>query len=156
VVILTGEALRRDNAQAIAGLLAEQGGDFVTATAGHHMEAMLAGYGSGAARISSDQGKRILNIDIGGGTTKLALVENGRVTATAAITSAAGCRWSTTRQDRPARSRRTASCAQAGFHWHKGDGTEPAALDKVAEYMADALIAAIRMRPLPPRCWRST
>src|SRR3954464_4500425 len=32
VVILTGEALRRDNAQAIAELLAEQGGDFVTAT----------------------------------------------------------------------------------------------------------------------------
>jgi ethanolamine utilization protein EutA len=45
VVILTGEALRRENAQAIAGLLAEQGGDFVCATAGHHMEAMLAGYG---------------------------------------------------------------------------------------------------------------
>src|SRR5262245_6982047 len=85
VVILTGEALRRENAQAIAGLLAEQGGDFVTATAGHHMEAMLAGYGSGAARVSSDQKKRILNIDIGGGTTKLALVENGRVTATAAV-----------------------------------------------------------------------
>jgi ethanolamine utilization protein EutA len=75
VVILTGEALRRDNAQAIGTLLAEQGGDFVTATAGHHMEAMLAGYGSGAARASSDQGKRILNIDIGGGTTKLALVD---------------------------------------------------------------------------------
>jgi ethanolamine utilization protein EutA len=85
VVILTGEALRRENAQAIAGLIAEQGGDFVCATAGHHMEAMLAGYGSGAARVSSDQGKRILNIDIGGGTTKLALVENGRVIATAAI-----------------------------------------------------------------------
>src|SRR4029078_6136923 len=40
--------------------------------------------------------------------------------------------------------------AQAGFHWHKGDGTDLAALDKVAEYMADALIAAIRMRRLPP------
>ena len=37
VVILTGEALRRENAEAIAGLLAEQRGDFVTATAGHHM-----------------------------------------------------------------------------------------------------------------------
>ena len=85
MVILTGEALRRDNAQAIAGMLAEQGGDFVCATAGHHMEAMLAAYGSGAARVSSDQSKRILNIDIGGGTTKLALIENGRVIATAAI-----------------------------------------------------------------------
>src|SRR6478672_11812158 len=151
VVILTGEALRRDNAQAIAGLLAEQGGDFVTATAGHHMEAMLAGYGSGAARISSDQGKRILNIDIGGGTTKLALVENGRVTATAAIhiggrLQVVDASGKIIRLD-PAGQHHA---AQAGFHWHKGDGTEPAALDKVAEYMADALIAAIRMRPLPP------
>src|SRR5690349_16922497 len=73
VVILTGEALRRQNAQAIAGIIAEKGGDFVTASAGHHMEAMLAAYGSGAARVSSDQSKRILNVDIGGGTTKLAV-----------------------------------------------------------------------------------
>src|SRR6266849_5634231 len=138
VVILTGEALRRDNAQAIAGLLAEQGGDFVTATAGHHMEAMLAGYGSGAARISSDQGKRILNIDIGGGTTKLALVENGRVTATAAIhiggrLQVVDDNGRIVRLD-PAGQHHA---AQAGFHWHKGDGTEPAALDKVADTMAD-------------------
>ena len=55
VVILTGEALRRDNAQGIAEILSEQGGEFVTATAGHHMEAMLAAYGSGAARVSSDE-----------------------------------------------------------------------------------------------------
>src|SRR5919112_2844266 len=85
VVILTGEALRRENSQAIAGVLAEQGGEFVTATAGHHMEAMLAAYGSGAARVSNDESQRILNIDIGGGTTKLGLVENGKVTATAAF-----------------------------------------------------------------------
>src|SRR3984885_1350402 len=85
VVILTGEALRRENAQAIAKILSEQGGEFVTATAGHHMESMLAAYGSGAARVSSDEAKRILNIDIGGGTTKLGLVENGKVMATAAV-----------------------------------------------------------------------
>src|SRR6202167_4135570 len=48
VVILTGEALRRDNAQGIAAVLAEQGGEFVTATAGHHMESLLAAYGSRA------------------------------------------------------------------------------------------------------------
>lgn len=69
VVILTGEALRRDNAQAIADIVSAKGGDFVTATAGNHMEAMLAAYGSGAAKMSHDQQGRILNIDIGGGTT---------------------------------------------------------------------------------------
>ena len=151
VVILTGEALRRDNAQAIAGLLAEQGGDFVCATAGHHMEAMLAAYGSGAARVSSDRGKRILNIDIGGGTTKLALVENGRVTATAAIhiggrlqvVDQAG---QIVRLD-PAGQHHA---EQAGFRWAKGDTASADAMDRVAIYMADALLAAIRMRPLPP------
>ena len=54
-VILTGEALRRENGQAIAAVLAEQGGEFVCAAAGHHMESMLAVYGSGAARLSLDR-----------------------------------------------------------------------------------------------------
>ena len=54
-MILTGEALRRENAEAIAGVLAEQGGEFVCATAGHNMEAMLAAYGSGAAKASYDE-----------------------------------------------------------------------------------------------------
>src|SRR3954463_11438328 len=133
VVILTGEALRRDNAQAIAGFLAEQGGDFVCATAGHHMEAMLAAYGSGAARVSSDQHKRILNIDIGGGTTKIALVENGRVTATAAIH--VGGRLQVV--DEGGRIVRLDPAgqhhaAQAGFRWSKGDKADQAELDKVA------------------------
>src|SRR5882757_1101506 len=52
-VILTGEALRRENAKAIAGIIAEKGGEFVCAAAGHHMEAMLAAYGSGAATLAS-------------------------------------------------------------------------------------------------------
>ena len=85
VVILTGEALRRENAQAIAQVVAETGGEFVTATAGNHMEAMLAAYGSGAAKISRDRQARLLNIDIGGGTTKLALVDRGQVIWTAAL-----------------------------------------------------------------------
>jgi ethanolamine utilization protein EutA len=50
VVILTGEALRRRNAERIAAVVAERAGDLVCASAGHHMEAMLAAYGSGVAR----------------------------------------------------------------------------------------------------------
>jgi ethanolamine utilization protein EutA len=150
VVILTGEALRRDNAQAIAALLAEQGGDFVCAAAGHHMEAMLAGYGSGAARVSSDEKKRVLNIDIGGGTTKLALIDNGRVIATAAI-HIGGRLQVVDNEGRIIRLDPAGKhhAAQAGYRWDKGDRAEPAALDKVAESMAEALIAAIKMRPLP-------
>jgi ethanolamine utilization protein EutA len=151
VVILTGEALRRENAQAITTLLADQSGDLVTATAGHHMEAMLAAYGSGAARVSSDQKKRILNIDIGGGTTKLALVENGRVAATAAVhiggrLQVVDAHGKILRLD-PAGKHHA---AQAGFSWNKGDTADSSALDKTAEAMAETLIAAITVRPLPP------
>ncbi|MEA2996517.1 MAG: ethanolamine utilization protein EutA [Alphaproteobacteria bacterium] len=150
VVILTGEALRRDNARAIAALIAEKGGDFVCATAGHHMESMLAAYGSGAARVSSDEHKRILNIDIGGGTTKLGLVENGKVTTTAAVH--VGGRLQVTdeqgtivRLDPAGRHH----AKRAGFSWSRGDRASAADMDKVAERMADTLVAAITTRPLP-------
>src|SRR5712691_9976387 len=150
VVILTGEALRRENAEAIASLLAEQRGDFVTATAGHHMESMLAAYGSGAARVSYDEGKRILNIDIGGGTTKLGVVENGNVTATAALHI--GGRLQVV--DEIGRIVRLDPAGkfharEAGFYWSRGDVLSPAQLDKVAESMADFLVAALTRRPLP-------
>ena len=150
VVILTGEALRRENAQAIAGVLAEQGGEFVTATAGHHMEAMLAAYGSGAARVSSDEGKRVLNIDIGGGTTKLGLVEKGKVLATAAFH--VGGRLQVVDQDQkivrldPAGKHHA---RQAGFDWKVGEYVTEAQMETVAEKMADTLVDAIKTRPLP-------
>ena len=124
VVILTGEALRRDNAQGIAKILSEQGGEFVTATAGHHMEAMLAAYGSGAARVSSDEGKRILNIDIGGGTTKLGLVENGKVIATAAVHI--GGRLQVVEDGKIVRLDPAGKhhAKRAGFSWNRGDAVD--------------------------------
>jgi ethanolamine utilization protein EutA len=150
VVILTGEALRRENAQGIAAIVSEKGGDFVTASAGHHMEAMLAAYGSGAARVSSDQAKRILNVDIGGGTTKLAVVENGKVVATAAIHI--GGRLQVVEQGRIVRLDPAGKhhAARAGFSWQHGDSVDATDLQKTADAMADALLAAIRARPLPP------
>jgi ethanolamine utilization protein EutA (predicted chaperonin) len=150
VVILTGEALRRENAQAIAGLLAEQRGDFVTATAGHHMESMLAAYGSGASKVSYDEGKRILNIDIGGGTTKLGIVEKGDVVATAALHI--GGRLQVI--DEIGRIVRLDPAGkfharEAGFYWSRGDVLSPSQLDKVADNMAGLLVAALTQRPVP-------
>ena len=150
-VILTGEALRRENAKAIADVLAEVGGEFVCAAAGHHMEAMLAAYGSGAAKVSHDRGAPILNIDIGGGTTKLALVENGTVVHTAAIhlggrLAVIDAEGRLTRLD-PA-GRRLA--ALAGCHWSLGDTVSEADLDRVTAWMAEALVAALTQDTAPP------
>lgn len=146
-VILTGEALRRENGQAIAAMLAEQGGEFVCATAGHHMESMLAVYGSGAARRSFDAGSRILNIDIGGGTTKLGLVEHGELRATAAVHTGGrllvvdeGGRI--VRLDPAGRMH----ARRASFDWQIGSVVTRAQMAQVAAGMADALIRVLTQR----------
>jgi ethanolamine utilization protein EutA len=85
-VILTGLALERANARAIADLFARTFGGFVCASAGHNLEAMLAAQGSGAVALSRERpGCLVLHVDVGGGTTKLALVRDGAVLATAAV-----------------------------------------------------------------------
>lgn len=87
-VIVTGEAARKDNAEAIAMMFSAQAGKFVCAAAGHNLEAKMAAYGSGAVEISaqnSDQSHNVMNIDIGGGTTKFGIAKNGSVVDTAAI-----------------------------------------------------------------------
>ena len=165
-VILTGEALRRENAKAIAEVIAEMGGEFVCATAGHHMESLLAAYGSGAARASSDLQGPVLNIDIGGGTTKLALVENGRVVHTAAIhiggrlMAHEGGRI--TRLDPAGRQ----LAKNAGVDWTVGAQVSDGQIERVASWMADAyssgtqssrngLVRATRIGRAPARCRRS-
>jgi ethanolamine utilization protein EutA len=85
VVILTGEALRRSNSERIGQILSEKCGELVCVAAGHHMEAMLAAHGSGAVESSHDNHERTLNVDIGGGTTKLSIIDNGIVQVTAAL-----------------------------------------------------------------------
>jgi ethanolamine utilization protein EutA len=84
-VILTGAALERANARAVADLFAREGGKFVCASAGHNLEAILAAHGSGATGLSHQRGDTLLHIDIGGGTTKFALVHDGDVLQTAAV-----------------------------------------------------------------------
>jgi ethanolamine utilization protein EutA len=149
-VILTGEALRRENAQGIADVIADMGGEFVCAAAGHHMESLLAAYGSGAAKASHDLGRPVLNVDIGGGTTKLALVEQGKVVHTGAIH--VGGRLAVvdegnrlTRLDPAGRQ----LAANAGLDWSLGATVTDSDFDRVAAWMADAIVAALTRSPAP-------
>lgn len=90
-VILTGEAIKRKNARAIDELFAEEAGKFVCATAGHKLECLLAAHGSGAVQLSKDRETCVLHVDIGGGTTKLALIDNGVVIGVAAFAVGGRC-----------------------------------------------------------------
>ena len=84
-VIITGEAARRDNARKIAELFSDDAGRFVCATAGPTLETIMAAHGSGAVLHSRELGKTLLNIDVGGGTTKISLIDNGKIRATTAV-----------------------------------------------------------------------
>ena len=86
-LIVTGEAAKKKNAEAIAALFSAEAGKFVCATAGHNLEAILAAYGSGAVGMTRDEGGdfTVMNVDVGGGTSKIAIVQNGTVVDTAAL-----------------------------------------------------------------------
>jgi len=84
-VIITGEAARKENARSLLALLSRTAGTFVVATAGPHLEAVIAGRGSGAAARSEQLGGTVAAVDIGGGTTNIALFRSGHVLDTACL-----------------------------------------------------------------------
>jgi ethanolamine utilization protein EutA len=147
-VILTGEALKRVNARTIATLFAKEAGKFVCASAGHHMEAMLAANGSGTVARSRRDKRTLLNVDIGGGTTKLALVRDGLVVGTAAV--AIGARviardadGRLTRIDEPAR-----IVADAlGIALTLGEPLAPADEQRIVQTWTEILTGLVQRKP---------
>ncbi len=81
-VIITGETSRKENAGAVLQALSAFAGDFVVATAGPDLESVLAAKGAGAVDLSRQRGRRVLHMDIGGGTSNLALLEDGKILQT--------------------------------------------------------------------------
>jgi ethanolamine utilization protein EutA len=143
-VILTGEAIKRTNARAIADRVAADSGRFVCASAGHHLESALAAHGSGAVALSREARKAILNVDIGGGTTKMALCVAGEVLSTCAF--AVGGRLvafdadgAVTRIDESA----GLAAARAGVPLRLRERPVPADLASVVDVLAEAAIAFI-------------
>ena len=84
-VIITGETARLRNAAEVLEHLCGLAGDFVVASAGPHLESMLAARGSGACKASKERSITICNIDIGGGTSNAAVYSNGQLLDTACL-----------------------------------------------------------------------
>lgn len=78
-VIITGETARKENANEVLQTLSGFAGDFVVATAGPDLESIIAGRGAGADKVSDDYNAYVVNLDIGGGTSNLALFKNGEL-----------------------------------------------------------------------------
>ncbi|MGO3732682.1 MAG: ethanolamine ammonia-lyase reactivating factor EutA [Vagococcus sp.] len=78
-VIITGETARKENSSNVLQALSGFAGDFVVATAGPDLESIIAGRGAGAQTYSKEHHTSVVNLDIGGGTTNLALFYDDEV-----------------------------------------------------------------------------
>jgi ethanolamine utilization protein EutA len=147
-VVITGEALKKENAQPIAELFATESGKFICASAGPNHEALLAAHGSGAVALSADEGMDVLNVDIGGGTSKISLIRRGVVEQTVAVEVGARLlafdeAGSVVRVEQPAR-------ALLGESIELGDSLGQPRRARFARVMAGVLLEVIRGGPLSP------
>ncbi len=84
-LILTGEAVKKENARAIGDLFASEAGRFVAVSAGDNLESVMSAYGSGAVEFSQRNHNTVMAVDLGGGTSKITIVQNGTILDSAAI-----------------------------------------------------------------------
>jgi ethanolamine utilization protein EutA len=144
-LILTGVAVRRANARAIGELFAADAGKFVSLSAGDALETTLAAFGSGAAARSVRETARVMNVDIGGGTSKIAVCVAGAVVTQTAIDigarivsfDAAGCVLRV--EEAGAR-----LAAEVGLVLTPGEVPGPDALARMVERMAWHLFQAMQ------------
>ena len=90
-VIITGETARKDNADEVLHAVSHLAGDFVVATAGPSLEGILAGKGAGCPKLSETG--PVLNLDMGGGTTNMALFAEGQVVSTGCLNVGGHLLW---------------------------------------------------------------
>ncbi len=84
-VIVTGETAKKQNAAEIVRRLSSETGKFVSASAGPNFESLLGAMGSGVVDLSRKNESTIMNVDVGGGTSNLAIASNGNVHSTSCI-----------------------------------------------------------------------
>ena len=84
-VIITGETARKENANEVLEALSDLAGDFVVATAGPDLESVLSARGAGTDALSKEKRTAIANVDIGGGTSNIAVYEKGVLRGTCCL-----------------------------------------------------------------------
>jgi ethanolamine utilization protein EutA len=147
-VIITGETSKVRNARDTVMSLASGLGDFVVATAGPHLESVIAGRGSGAGAYSEKNAARVLNIDVGGGTSNYAVFEGGRVLDTACL-NVGGHLLQTGTDGRVSTVHAPAAIILNALFGADHVASKLSALDlqKVAERMAALIIEIVQARP---------
>lgn len=145
-IIITGETSRKENAGTVLEALSDLAGDFVVAAAGPDLESVLAAKGAGAAAYSRETGKTVLHMDIGGGTSNLALIRDGKITATGCLN--VGGRLVKFREDGTV----TYVSPVVREFWTVpvGEKASPAQVETLAEMLTEALEMAAGLREATP------
>ncbi len=138
-LILTGVAVRRSNARRIGELFAAQAGKLVAVSAGDSLETVMAAYGSGAVARSIRDEAVVMNVDVGGGTAKIAVARSGEVIAITAVDI--GARLVCIDADR-----KVVRLEEAGRRFAADLGLRLAIGDTLSEENARALAAAMADR----------
>ena len=142
-IIITGETSRKENAQAVLQALSAFAGEFVVATAGPDLESILAAHGAGAVSFSAATGKTVLHMDIGGGTSNLALIEKGNIIRTGCLN--VGGRLIKT--DSTGKICYISSVVQGLTALSPGDAPDPGKVQALTQQLTQALEMAAGLRP---------
>ena len=144
-VIITGETARKQNANSVLASLSSMAGDFVVATAGPDLESVLSAKGAGADRISEEKRIAVANIDIGGGTSNIALFQKGSLKGTSCLDI--GGRLIKVENGRISyiypKIQKLAE--RHGIRIAVGDRADESTLYRVCEHMADQLAMAVHV-----------
>ncbi|MDR2257770.1 MAG: ethanolamine ammonia-lyase reactivating factor EutA [Treponema sp.] len=149
-VIITGESARKENARLVLEHLSGLAGDFVVSTAGPDLEAVIAGQGSGAAEWSRKNSRRAVNLDVGGGTTNIAVFENGEAVAASSLDIGGRLVRIAGGKIRSLSQAAAAAAAWKGMALAAGDEADEKILSRLCEGMADILDMAMGLREREP------
>lgn len=147
-VIITGETARKENAQNISKVLSGYAGEFVVATAGPDLEGIIAGKGSGAAKLSYENNDIVANFDIGGGTTNIAVFSQGEPIDTTCLDLGGRLlRFDKSGLVEYISPKLADVCKEVNISIEKGKKYPDEVIRKICRYMAEILLEVSGARP---------
>jgi ethanolamine utilization protein EutA len=151
-IILTGLALLKTNSRKVADIFSANTGKFISVSAGDRLEATLAAYGSGALVNSRITGATVMNIDIGGGTTKITICMDGEIVDLTTINI--GSRlltWDTNFRITSIEVNAREIAGEQGFYPLIGEQVLAQELKNFSDCLAEILLETICLQPLSER-----
>ncbi len=143
-VIITGESSLKENAKIVIDSLSSFAGEFVVATAGPDLESILAGRGSGAESFSKKYGCIASNLDIGGGTTNIAVFDCGNLVAQTCIDVGGRImKYDDSGRITYVSKRLNDLGDMRNLHYNEGDKVSDSDLENIGLLLADTILDAV-------------